>query len=127
MEISLNCSDPAVAIIGDCAIEIPTERLVEFAAHAKVVHSPARGTRLIVDYTGDMFEFQYRHQVTDVWEGVPKSLWDERVLSHRKRIILKDPAVSRAEENLPHDAPGSGQGSTTASDELNDFTSTSSS
>jgi hypothetical protein len=89
MEITLNCTEPAVATIGDCAVEIPDERLVEFASNATVVYSAPRGIRMIVDYTGDMFAFQYRHQTTDEWEDLPKTLWDVRVLRHRKRIILK--------------------------------------
>ena len=89
MEISLSCSDPAVAMIGECIVEIPEERLVEFALNSTVVYSPPRSNKIIVDYSGDMFEFQYRHQTTEVWEDLPKNLWDVRVLRHRKRIILK--------------------------------------
>lgn len=89
MKITLNCTDPAVATIGDCVVEIPDERLVEFAASATVVYSAPRSIKMIVDYTGDMFAFQYRHQTTDVWEDLPKNLWDVRVLRHRKRIVLK--------------------------------------
>lgn len=106
MEISLSCSDPAIATIGDCEVEIPADRLVEFAAKARVVYSPPRGNRMIVDYNGDMFEFQYRHQVTDVWEDLPKDLWDVRVLRHRKRIILRAHSERRDEENLPGDVAG---------------------
>lgn len=89
MEITLNCTDPAVATIGDCDVVIPNERLVEFAAHATVLNSPANGTKMIVDYTGDMFVFLYRHQVKEVWQELPKNVWDVRVLRHRKRIILR--------------------------------------
>jgi hypothetical protein len=89
MEITLNCTDPAVATIGDCDIVIPNERLVEFASQATVLDSPPRSTKLTVDYRGDMFVFLYRHQVREVWQELPKDVWDTRVLSHRKRIILK--------------------------------------
>ena len=89
MEITLNCTDPAVATIGDCDVVIPSERLVEFAAHATVLNSPSTGTKMIVEYTGDMFVFLYRHQVKEVWQELPKEVWDVRVLRHRKRIILR--------------------------------------
>lgn len=89
MEITLNCTDPAVATIGDCDIVIPNERLVEFAAQATVLESPPRSTKMVVDYKGDMFVFLYRHQIREVWQELPKNEWDRRVLRHRKRIILK--------------------------------------
>ena len=89
MEVILNCTDPAVATIGDCDVVIPNERLVEFAAHARVLSSPSNGTMMIVDYTGDMFVFLYRHQIKEVWQELPKDVWDVRVLRHRKRIILR--------------------------------------
>ena len=108
MEISLNCTDPAVATIGDCVVEIPDERLVELAANSTVLYSPPRSNRMIIDYRGNMFEFQYRHEFTDVWEDVPKDLWDARVLSHRKRIILRSGDAKKDENNLPHEVADSG-------------------
>ena len=89
MEIILNCTDPAVATIGDCDVVIPNERLVEFAAQSTVLSSPPQSTKMIVNYTGDMFVFLYRHQIKEVWQELPKNVWDVRVLRHRKRIILR--------------------------------------
>jgi hypothetical protein len=89
MEITLNCSDPAVATIGECDVVIPNDRLFEFAAHATVLDSQPRSIKMIVNYTGDMFVFLYRHQIKEVWQELPKNVWDQRVLRHRKRVILR--------------------------------------
>ena len=103
MEVTLNCTDPAVATIGDCDVVIPNERLVEFAAYATVLDSPSKSSKMIVDYRGDMFVFLYRHQIKEVWQELTKNEWDKRVLRHRKRIILKPRAVGKTGDvnNIP--------------------------